>query len=277
MKGIDVSHHQGRIDWAKAAADGVCFAIIRAGLGRYARQQDACFVSNMKGAKAAGLPLGIYWYSYAVSAAEAEQEAAACLQVIAAYQDSITLPVFFDQEYEPGILALDSRKRTNICLTFLEKIQAAGYRAGLYCSLDWWQSRLENGRLGDYPLWIAQYAKACSCRAENLILWQYSSTGSVAGVSGKVDLDEGYDGLFPAKDGWTEQGGSWCYRREGKALTNQWLQDGEHWYRLGPDGKMLTGLQKIGGKVYMLNPERAQGVPKGACIITDEQGAVITP
>ena len=275
MKGIDVSHHQGRIDWAKAAADGVCFAIIRAGLGRYARQQDACFVSNMKGAKAAGLPLGIYWYSYAVSAAEAEQEAAACLQVIAPYRDSITLPVFFDQEYEPGILALDSRKRTDICLAFLEKIQATGYRAGLYCSLDWWQNRLEAGRLKEYPLWIAQYAKTCSCKADNLILWQYSSTGSVSGIAAKVDLDEGYDGLLPAKDGWVQQGGSWFYRREGRMLVSQWIQDGGHWYWLGEDGRMLTGLQVIDGKRYMLNPERAQGVPKGACIITDERGAIL--
>ena len=275
MKGIDVSHHQGKIDWEKAAADGLGFAIIRAGFGRCASQQDTRFADNMAGAKAAGLPLGVYWYSYAVSAAEAEQEAEACLTVMAPCRDSITLPVFFDQEYEPGILALDSRKRTNICLTFLEKIQAAGYRAGLYCSLDWWQNRLESGRLKEYPLWIAQYAKTCSCKADNLILWQYSSTGSVSGIAAKVDLDEGYDGLLPAKDGWVQQGGSWFYRREGKVLTNQWLQDGGHWYCLGADGRMLTGLQKIGGKVYMLNPERAQGVPKGACIITDERGAIV--
>lgn len=274
MKGIDVSHHQGRIDWAKAAADGVCFAIIRAGLGRYARQQDTCFVSNMKGAKAAGLPLGIYWYSYAVSAAEAEQEAAACLQVIAPYRDSITLPVFFDQEYEPGILALDNRRRTDICLAFMKKIEESGYRAGLYCSLDWWQSRLEAGRMKEYPLWIAQYAKACSCRAENLILWQYSGTGSVAGISGKVDLDEGYDGLFPPRDGWTQTGGSWFYRREEKLLTSQWIQDGGHWYYLGEDGRMLTGLVQIEGKRYMLNPERRDSVPKGALIVTDERGEV---
>ena len=76
------------------------------------------------------------------------------------------------------------------------------------------------------------------------------------------------------KAGWTQENGAWYWYEAGEKARSKWVLDGGYWYYLGPDGRMQTGLQKIGGKLYMLNPERAQGVPKGACIITDEKGAV---
>ena len=77
-----------------------------------------------------------------------------------------------------------------------------------------------------------------------------------------------------SKAGWAQEGGSWYWYEAGEKVRSRWVLDGGYWYYLGMDGRMQTGMQKIGGKLYMLNPERAQGVPKGACIITDEKGAV---
>ena len=76
------------------------------------------------------------------------------------------------------------------------------------------------------------------------------------------------------KAGWTQENGAWYWYEDGEKARSEWVLDGGYWYYLGADGRMLTGLQKIGGKLYMLNPVRSQGIPKGACIITDEKGVV---
>ena len=94
LQGIDVSKHQGNIDWTKAAV-GQNFVIIRAGYGRFSNQEDPCFKQNIEGAYAAGLDVGVYWYSYAANEAEAKQEAEVCLSVIEPYRDKITLPINF--------------------------------------------------------------------------------------------------------------------------------------------------------------------------------------
>jgi GH25 family lysozyme M1 (1,4-beta-N-acetylmuramidase) len=101
LNGIDVSHHQGVIDWKKVAASGINFVMIRAGYGKSASQIDKKFKTNIDGAYAAGIKnIGIYWYSYAGTVADVKLEAQACISVIKQYKDKITLPVFFDQEYE---------------------------------------------------------------------------------------------------------------------------------------------------------------------------------
>ena len=264
-KGIDVSQWQGEIDWQKVKEWGAEFALIRAGYGRFAHQEDRQFKKNIAGAAAAGIPAGVYWYSYAVTEEEAEEEAKVCLAVIGAYRERIGLPVFFDQEYEPGITALKNKARTDICLAFLKRIRAEGYRAGLYCSLDWWENRLERERLAGWPLWIARYGGEHGCDSADLVLWQYSSQGEADGIGGKVDLNEGYDGLFPA-DGWLQAGEDWYYLREGRYLRECWVEDGGWRYRLGGDGRMATGWVHADGKLWWCNEKRAHGVPKGACI-----------
>ncbi len=275
-KGIDVSRYQGTVDWNKVKAAGIEFAIIRAGFGMYASQVDPQLAVNMQGAKAAGIPVGVYWYSYAVSEAEARREAEVCLQAIAPYRGQLTLPVFFDQEYEPGIKALSDGARTDICLAFLGAVQRAGYRAGLYCSYDWYQNWVEQSRLTSYPVWIAQYASRCSYTGQNLAAWQYTGKGTVSGVSGSVDLDEGYAGLFQ-KTGWIWENSGWYWYENGAPVKNVWRKSDGWWYRLGPDGKMLTGFQRIDGKLYYLNETWRENIPSGACIITDSSGAVIFP
>lgn len=188
-KGIDVSEHQGHIDWAKVAKDGVQFAVIRAGYGRELSQKDDYFEQNYTAAKKAGIQVGAYWYSYADSLKRAEEEAKTCLKVLEGKK--FDLPIFFDQEYEKSILALSSKTRTDIILKFLEIIQAAGRKCGLYSSTNFITTKLQASRLRQYPLWIAEYGSKLHYPG-TVWAWQYTSTGRVSGIKGHVDCNHGY-------------------------------------------------------------------------------------
>lgn len=280
LQGIDVSHHQGAIDWTKVKAAGVQFAIIRAGYGKYAYQEDPCFEDNIKGAYNAGIPVGVYWYSYADTAAEARQEAEVCLTVIKPYKDMVTLPVFFDQEYEPAILAAGNSIRTECCTAFIAAVEAAGYRAGLYASKDWLDNRIDAKAIPESAvIWVAQYASRCTYTGRHTI-WQYTSDGSVDGIKGRVDLNQASDDLLTSTaDGWQKIAGGWYWYENGKPVTNCWRKitgssGVPYWYYLGKGGVMLKGWQKIGEEVFYLNEKAAFGVPEGACIITDSNGEV---
>ena len=189
LKGIDVSEWQGTIDWRKVAKDGVQFAVIHAGYGRELSQKDKCFERNYAGARAAGIKVGAFWYSYADSVARAEQEARTCLKVLDGKH--LDLPVFFDQEYEPGILKLSTKTRTDIVLKFLETIKAAGRPCGLYSSTDFITTKLQANRLTAYPLWIAEYGSKLHYTGK-VWAWQYTDKGRVAGIKVRVDMNHGY-------------------------------------------------------------------------------------
>lgn len=188
-KGIDVSEHQGRIDWAKVAKDGVQFAVIRAGYGRELSQKDEQFERNYAAAKAAGIQVGAYWYSYANSVERGEQEARTCLKVLEG--KTFELPIFFDQEYEKSILALSNKTRTDIALKFLETVKGAGRKVGLYSSTNFITTKLQANRLTEYPLWIAEYGSKLHYTG-TVWAWQYTSTGRVSGIKGNVDCNYGY-------------------------------------------------------------------------------------
>lgn len=275
LKGIDVSKHQGVIDWSKPDVD---FAIIRAGYGKYQSQTDTQLKANMAGCKTYGIPVGIYWYSYATTVSDAVAEAQTCLAVIKPYQSQIVLPVFFDQEYEKSIVALTNRERTDICKAFCKAIVDAGYKPGIYASFDWFNTKLIVKELG-YPFWVAQYGSKCSYAGNNLYMWQYSSKGSVDGISGYVDMDYGYfdlPGVQPA--GWHKSGSKWYYYENGQMVKSAWRKlsgkSGTFWYYLGVDGAMLKGEQVINGKRYYLHEQAAGGLPEGALWITDANGVV---
>ena len=188
-KGIDVSEHQGVIDWAKVAKDGVQFAVIRAGYGRELSQKDKYFERNYAGAKAAGIQVGAYWYSYANSVERGEQEARTCLKVLEGKR--FELPIFFDQEYEPKILSLSAKMRTDIVLKFLETVKGAGRKVGLYSSTNFITTKLQANRLTAYPLWLAEYGSKLHYTGK-VWAWQYTSKGRVAGIRGNVDCNHGY-------------------------------------------------------------------------------------
>ena len=278
LKGIDVSHHQGAIDWTKVKAD---FALIRAGYGKYAWQEDPYLEANIQGAAARNIPIGVYWYSYADTIAEAKQEAEVCLTVINPYKDKIVLPVFFDQEYEPAILAAGNSIRTECCVAFIKAIEAAGYKAGLYGSQDWLDNKIDDSQIPETAtVWVAQYSNKCTYKGRYTI-WQYTSSGKVDGIKGRVDLNQADDDLIISTAvGWQKIAGKWYWYEDGKPVTNCWRKvTGEsgvpYWYYLGKGGVMQTGWVKINNEVFYLNPSAAYGVPEGACIITDSRGNVI--
>lgn len=191
LKGIDVSEHQGIIDWTKVAKAGIDFAIIRAGYGRELGQKDKYFERNYVGAKAAGIKVGAYWYSYANSVERGEQEARTCLKVLEG--KTFELPIFFDQEYEKSILALSNKTRTDIVLKFLETVKGAGRKVGLYSSTNFITTKLQVNRLTAYPLWLAEYGSKLHYTGK-VWAWQYTSKGRVAGIKGNVDCNHGYFG-----------------------------------------------------------------------------------
>lgn len=275
--GIDVSKHQGYIDWAKAA-NGQDFVIIRAGYGKFISQEDPCFKQNIEGAYKAGLDVSVYWYSYAATEADAKKEAEVCLKVIEPYRDKITLPVFFDQEYEPDIIAATKAVRTACCVAFCKAVKDAGYTAGMYGSQDWLQNKITLSSLPeDTVIWCARYST--NKPVIDYDIWQYSSTGKVPGIAGNVDLNVG---TFPVSnaDGWQKASGKWYWYENGQPVKSVWRKisgkNGTYWYYFGSDGVMVKGMQKVDKKIYYFNEKAALGIPEGAMILTSSDGDVQT-
>lgn len=184
--GIDVSKHQGKIDWNKVKASGkVNFAIIRAGYGKAISQKDVQFENNYKGAKAAGIPVGAYWYSYALTPAEATAEAITFLKVLEGKQ--FEYPVFFDIE-EQNALATGKNNVSAIIRAFCGEMEKAGYWVGIYASRAHIQSYMDSDVQKRYTLWAAEWGSKLNYTGE-VGLWQYSESGKVDGIAGNVDLD----------------------------------------------------------------------------------------
>lgn len=189
--GIDVSEHNGNLDWAKIKAAGIKFAIIRTGYG--VSHEDTQFKNNITGALAQGIPVGVYHFSYALDETGAKGEAAFVLSLLAPYKDKITLPVFFDFEYD----TVDYAKKKGITLgkqafnahavAFLEAVRAAGYTPGVYYNLDYKNRFVDASEVGGYVQWYAQYASKASWTGYDL--WQYSSTFTISGHSCKFDIN----------------------------------------------------------------------------------------
>ncbi len=183
--GIDVSKHNGKIDWKEVKEDGIEYAILRAGLGKYAKQKDERFEENYAGAKAAGLPVGAYWYSYAVTVEEAKEEARACIEVLKGKQ--FEFPIWFDQEEKTS---LDTGKANCSAMirAFCTELEKAGYFVGLYTSRSFLTTHVEDDIKTRYALWIAECGDKLNYSGA-VGMWQNSATGRVDGITGDVDLD----------------------------------------------------------------------------------------
>lgn len=194
LTGIDVSSHQGVIDWEAVAADGISFAMIRVGyrgIVAGAIDADTNARANIEGALAAGLDVGVYFFSQAVSPAEAEEEAAFVLDFIEDYD--ITMPVVFDWEHPENPDArtagiTDKALLTDCALAFLEKVEDAGYEPMVYFNRYQSEDLLDLRALGDYGFWLALY-DAPMTFPHKIDMWQYSDHGTVAGIDEKVDLN----------------------------------------------------------------------------------------
>lgn len=190
-KGIDVSSWQGKPDWTKVKKSGIEFAILRI---HQKDGSDASFDHNYKGCKANAIPIGGYKYSYALTSAQALEEAEDTLRVLAGR--GLDFPVFYDLEWNSQ-RKLGSAAIEKIAETFLNRIKKAGYKVGVYCNMDWYQKVLTE-KLRKYDLWIARYPADDNgtiqerLRPDIGVGWQYSSKGKVSGITGNVDMNVFY-------------------------------------------------------------------------------------
>ena len=189
FEGVDVSVYQGNIDWNRAKADGIEFAIMRAGYGKYVSQKDKYFDQNMKNAKAAGLPCGVYWFSYALTPEDAIKEADACYEVIKNYK--LEYPVSFDMETESQ-MKLPKETVAQIIEAFCGRMESYGYYTTLYTYASFLNYKVEDRIFDKYDIWVAHYNTNKPAFNRNYGLWQYSCTGSVWGITGTVDRDYVY-------------------------------------------------------------------------------------
>ncbi len=181
---IDISTFQKNIDFKKVKSAGIKAVIIRAGYGRESSQKDNEFETHYKNAKAAGLKVGAYWYSYADGVADAKKEASACLECIKGKK--FDLPVYYDLE-DGSMTSLGKSTLTSIAKTFCEEIKKGGYNSGVYANLNWFNNYLDYNALKKlYSVWLAQYN---ATNDKDCDIWQNSSTGKISGVNGSVDTN----------------------------------------------------------------------------------------
>ena len=185
MRGIDVSAYQTSIDYKNT---GVNFAILRAGYGKLSSQKDKLFDTHYNGFKNAGIPVGAYWYSYAMSEDEARQEAKACIEVLK--NTKLEYPVYYDVE-EKKQYSLGKTKVTAIIKAFCDELERAGYWVGIYTNTSWYNSVIDASIKNRYALWIAHWNVAKPGITDSYGIWQYS-VGKQSGVAGDCDLDYGY-------------------------------------------------------------------------------------
>ena len=188
-QGIDVSAHDGRIDWKKVKDSGVNFAILRAGYGNSITQKDEQFQRNYREATRVGIPVGAYWFSYATSVEDAKKEAKTCKEAIKGCR--LSYPIFYDFEYDSVRYAAEQGVQvtkplaTAFAKAFLQEMERGGYYVGNYANVDYYQNYFDEKELKRYPLWLAEWdVEKPSIRAA---LWQYSERGKVDGIAGAVD------------------------------------------------------------------------------------------
>lgn len=195
-RGIDVSKWQGNIDWGAVATSGISFAIIRVGYRGAttgALIEDPYFRQNIAGATRAGIKVGVYFFTQAVNEAEAIEEASMAVSLISGYK--VTYPVFIDTESATNGRAngLDVGTRTAVVQAFCRTVASSGYKAGVYASKSWYNSKLNTSGLSNYTIWVAQYNATCTYTGK-YNMWQYTSKGSVPGINGNVDMNISYTG-----------------------------------------------------------------------------------
>ena len=257
-QGIDVSEHQGRIDWNAVKASGIDFAILRVGFGApsWGGRVDYQFNRNISECERLGIPYGVYIYSYAFDNQQAADEASMVIDCLSGHNPR--LPVYYDLE-DKTIIA-DGRQSgiASRAQIFCNKISSAGYKPGIYANLNWFNNILTDPvfKSGSWDHWIAQYNSQCHYTG-SYSFWQYTSRGKVSGISGNVDMNYAY--VDVSLYYWQLKEGTWYYATsDGKAYTG-WLFQSGTWYWLEPDvgGAMATGLHECNGSLYWFNSSGA--------------------
>ena len=192
FKGIDISAWQCTPNFEKVKAAGVQFVIARAGYGK--NNIDKQFHRNAAECNRLGIPLGVYWFSYATNAQEAAQEARYCLEAVKPYR--LEYPIFYDLEYDTVTYAakkgvtITKALSTEMVIAFCSEIEKAGYYAANYTNADYASRMFDMAALAKFDLWYASYKTTCN--RTDAGLWQYGSTGKVDGISGNVDMDNSF-------------------------------------------------------------------------------------
>lgn len=191
--GIDVSKYQTGIDWTKVKNAGINFVMIRCGYRGYGSGvlvEDPMYASHIKGAKAAGLRVGVYFFSQAINEAEAVEEASMAVSLANKY--GINMPIAIDSEYAAGgsgrADGLSKSERTTITKAFCNTVKSAGHTPMVYASKSWFGSKLDTSQLSSFRIWVAHYADKCGYTGKYHI-WQNTSKGKVDGVPGYVDMN----------------------------------------------------------------------------------------
>lgn len=185
-KGIDVSHHQASIDWAKVSQTDVDYAIIRSGYGQdLTSQDDKYWKINADACTKYGIPFGTYLYSYATTVEKAIGEAKHVLRLVEGYD--LSYPIYYDLE-DASLKNLSPKTLGEIASAFCETIEAAGYEAAIYANTDWFTNRLTDPVFDNWDRWVAQYNSECKYTG-SYNMWQCTSSGSVNGINGNVDIN----------------------------------------------------------------------------------------
>ena len=185
VKCLDISTWQGYVDFNKVKSAGYNYVILRASFGRENSQKDNTFERNYANAKAAGIKVGVYWFSYSTSPSDAYREANACLYCLNGKR--LDMPVYYDLEYQPA-MSMSNSNYTQMALNFCSTIKKAGYKSGVYSSASVYgyllnrQTLINNG----VSIWNAQWSSYCSVPCD---IWQYSEKGQVNGISASVDMN----------------------------------------------------------------------------------------
>jgi len=292
---IDVSYHNGIINWSAVKASGVEAVIIRCGYRSYAAgsvNEDIKFEENIKGAKNAGLKVGVYFFSQAITTQEAVEEANKSMEWIKETGQSLDLPLVIDIEHTPsnGRLAkanLSKTAQTNIAVAFCDQVKKYGYTPMVYASSSFLTGYMNAGTLTDkgIQIWMARYAADDSYTVsaypnskyyqESVEIWQCSSEAAVNGIaSNPTDLNFWYQ--TPAYNGWRKDSTGWYWKNQdgtimkskwlkwkgywyylkanGYMAANEWAKDSSGWCWLGSGGEMATSAWiKSGGAWYYVN------------------------
>lgn len=245
-RGIDVSRWQGEINWSQVAANDVSFVMLGT---RSKGAVDPYFHRNIQQASAAGVKVGVYIYSLATTVEMAEAEADFVLDLIHDYP--VSYPVAFDME-DSTQGNLSKEELAAIANAFCKKISDSGYYPIVYANENWLKNKLDMS-LMDYPVWVARYSARPSY--QNPVMWQATSTGSVKGINGNVDIDfqfKDFSGQIPANTWRTINGKRYYYSNYAKQ-KNAWAQDSSDWYYMDSEGLASTGWITVSGSRYYLD------------------------
>lgn len=271
-KGIDVSYWQGTIDWNKVKNAGIDFAIIRCGYGMDQKDQDdSQWARNVSECERLGIPYGVYIYSYADSIERAKSEAAHTLRLLKEVKADPDYPVYYDMEDNSTLKNTDNEDLVEFARIFCSTVEAAGYDAGIYANLNWWNNYLNqipnDSRFDMYDKWVAQYNYRCTYTADEYRLWQCTSSGTVDGIYGLstssteddyVDINleftlEKETNNCKIETVTDEEGNNIFINNGGQVLASQWINYNNNTYYTDENGRPVTEFQIIGSNKYYFN------------------------